>query len=306
MLIGEHAVLYGQDAIVIAVNSRLTVKIESATEEYITITSDKYGTYKIHEQLPSSLDLVLCIINHIKIPHNLPLKISISSEFSDQIGFGSSASLIVGLVTSWLLFSGQIKDLGKSSLAYIFEQGKGIAQFFQGVASGADIAASTFGGMLLYNMQGYVRNIVAALPLVSVYSGLKKKTAEVIRLVHDRQKSKPKFYEELFNEAGFYTKRAVLAIQSEDFRTLGKVMEQYHLLMEQFGVNNVPLQDICDRLTNVPQIFGSKISGSGLGDSVIALGIVPEELRYILYPYVIHDIEVTDIGVRVEKLNESI
>ena len=43
-------------------------------------------------------------------------------------------------------------------------------------------------------------------------------------------------------------------------------------IMDAIGVNNATLSDIVERLRSLPGMHGAKISGSGLGDCVVALG----------------------------------
>ena len=87
-------------------------------------------------------------------------KVEIESEFSDQVGFSSSAALTVALLaclTKWL-------GIRISSLDLI-RQGRLAARLAQGgVGSGADIAAAVLGGIVVYKAQPLSAEKLATLP----------------------------------------------------------------------------------------------------------------------------------------------
>jgi mevalonate kinase len=73
------------------------------------------------------------------------LTIEVTSEFSDQIGFGSSAAVTVATVAALRRFDGLPTDPRT-----ILEAARAIIRSVQGRGSGADVAASVYGGMVLY------------------------------------------------------------------------------------------------------------------------------------------------------------
>jgi mevalonate kinase len=302
MFMGEHAVLHNRDALIIAINSRLYVEIEQIDEQFITIASDKYGIYKINETLPIALHFLLFVIDSLKISRDLSIKISINSEFSDQIGFGSSAALVVSLSASWFLFTKQIQNLHDVNLNIIFHVAKKIVQAFQGNGSGADVASSAFGGIILYNMLGNnIKTINSNIPLVAIYSGFKIKTSIVINIVQENQKNNPILFNKLFDSAQHCTQKMITYLKTRNLVKCGQIMTQYQQIMNEFGVNNQILQDICDRLNKIKSIYGAKISGSGLGDCVIALGTLATDDSHLLAPYSIYDITINHVGVKIES-----
>ena len=67
-------------------------------------------------------------------------------------------------------------------------------------------------------------------------------------------------------------KRAFAAAAKGDWPALGELMNVNQGLMDALGVNNAKLAELVFALREDPQIYGSKISGSGLGDCVVGLG----------------------------------
>ena len=46
MLLGEHAVLYGYPAIVCAINRRISITLQSRTDDIIIINTESFGKYE--------------------------------------------------------------------------------------------------------------------------------------------------------------------------------------------------------------------------------------------------------------------
>lgn len=315
MLIGEYAVLNGKDAIVIAINKRLMITIEQHFQDCgIIIDSDRYGVHKLSSALPNELELISFIFRYYNFNLDSKLKIIIRSEFSDKVGFGSSSALISCLV-SFIYLANKKNDIFLSDKQFILsdEERKNIflkalevTKKYFGIASGSDLTASIFGGIILYNeKKGKIIEVNANLPILAVYSGIKKKTYEVVNLVEQKREKQPLLFEEIFNEADSYVRRAYFALEDGNIQALGKIMKKYHELLELLGVNSSALQDIYERLIKFPSILGAKISGSGLGDCVIAVGSLLIEQKYLLEHYPIYNISVEKQGLFIKNINDE-
>ena len=67
--------------------------------------------------------------------------------------------------------------------------------------------------------------------------------------------------------------------------------------MEDLGVCDDTLSDIVTTLRSMPDILGTKISGSGLGDCVLGIGT----LTTVDWPYRVIPVHFTTEGVRDES-----
>ena len=65
---------------------------------------------------------------------------------------------------------------------------------------------------------------------------------------------------------------AAQALKNNNLQALGELFNIHQGLQDALGTCNLPLAEIVYKLRADPNIYGSKISGSGLGDCVIALG----------------------------------
>lgn len=263
MLMGEHAVLQGSAAISCAVQSRLTVSINRLTTNRLIIHS-ALGTYEstIDSITPDSrFRFVLACLEG----QSSGLEVTISSEFSSTVGLGSSAAVTVA--TMGALLGPNVDRLT------LFHKSVAVVRKVQKVASGADVAASVFGGAVFYRMDPVViEPLPCLLPLTLIYSGSKMATTEVIARVLAEQKKHPDTFTAIFKLMDLLTHQAKEAIRQQDLKTLGELFNQHHGLQEALGTANRPLAEIVHLLRQEPAIFGAKISGSGLGDCCIGLG----------------------------------
>ncbi|MDF7805891.1 hypothetical protein P4E94_00480 [Pontiellaceae bacterium B12219] len=290
MLLGEHAVLHGKRALVGAINRRITVELFQTLEKTVRIRSG-LGTYEapLHElsDHPSLRFVLQAIRQHAdQIPGGFDLVIE--SEFSADIGFGSSAAVTVATHAA-LLFWIQGKAPVQECL---FNASLKTVHTVQGRGSGADLAASVFGGIVGYTVDPDFLPVEVSIPLTAVYCGYKTPTADVILRVEQLRSEDPEKYRRIYEEMGASALAAISSLRNHDFPAFGKILNRNQELMDEIGVNTPELQEIVSALQRTPEICGAKISGSGLGDCAIGIGVADSvELDYPVY-----QLEITATG----------
>ncbi len=276
MLLGEHAVLHGYGAVVAAVDRRMsvnvspqqnrTVMIKSALGEYQTSLDD----IKIEKPFRFVLEAIKLLQE--KIPSGFVL--DIQSEFSDKVGLGSSAA--VTAATLAVLHQWAFDSIDRKN---IYKEGMQVIQRVQGVGSGSDIAASVYGGIVHYHpILEKIEQLKYLPEICLIYSGYKTPTTEVIKIVDKKASQNPKKFQKLYAQIGGCVREGVEAIQMKDWKLLGKIFNEHQGLQGQLGVNDGNMQKIIDKLLKIKSVQGAKISGSGLGDCVVALGHVPDDI----------------------------
>ncbi|MFH0878883.1 MAG: mevalonate kinase, partial [Lentisphaerota bacterium] len=270
MLLGEHAVLHGHSALVCAVNRRMHVALKPRMDRLVLIDST-LGQYQsdldtlFHN---ATFKFVLSAVAKFRsfLPSGFNLRIE--SEFSHQVGLGSSAAVTAATVA--VLSAWAQKPTAPDA---IFQRSRNIVRDSQGVGSGADVAASVFGGIVLYRAEPLEIKKLNALHLLTVlYSGSKRPTAEVIRLVETAREKNPALFDGLFQKMGQSAEQAAGCIQGNEWKHFGALLNANQELMEAIGVSNDTLSGMARELQKDPGILGAKISGSGLGDCVVGLG----------------------------------
>jgi mevalonate kinase len=271
MLMGEHAVLRGHPAIVCAINKRMKVKLTPRPDPTIFLHS-ALGEHEttLDELAPNeSFRFVLGAIRSCRAGLAQGFDLEIRSEMSHQMGLGSSAAVTVAVLAALAGARGQTPEPGT-----LLDRGARIIRQVQGgVGSGADVAASAHGGCLRYLAEKPGVEKLATTPRLTVlYSGSKTPTPEVLAIVEASRQKQPKVCDELDRLIGAVVQQGVEAAARGDWETMGGLMNINQGLMDALGVNNGKLAELVFALREDPGIFGSKISGSGLGDCVVGLG----------------------------------
>jgi len=281
MLLGEHAVLHGSRALVCAINRRITVRLYQSSEEELRIISD-LGEYQSPlDRLTDDFNFsfVLQAVRQHRERISRGFRLEIESEFPADVGFGSSAAVTVAVHA--VLFQWLKKKLQRMEL---FSQSLETVRTVQGRGSGADVAASVFGGLTFFGGGSEFQTLEKSLPLTAVYCGYKTPTPEVIRHVGKLRVADPEKYDRIFREIDESIDDALAALKANDLVLFGRILDRNQQLMDQMGVNTPELQEIVTELRKSPFINGAKISGSGMGDCAVGIGYVDlPRLGYAVY-----------------------
>lgn len=279
MMLGEYAVLYGKHGLVCAVDKRINVILTPRQDETIEIESALHGEYRtdITElKIEKPFHFVLGALKSCQPHMKRGCHIRIESEFSDKVGLGSSAAVTVATLAalvSWLNI--------RTSPIDLVRQGRNIVRHIQGVGSGADIAASVYGGIVSYQAQPLtIEKFSTAYPISILYAGFKTPTADAIKRVQTQFSAYPNVFRGISNGIGHCAAEGTNLVRKEDWATLGAVMNIQQGMMGSLGVSTPLLHAMVEDLRKQPGILGAKISGSGLGDCVIGLGQLPENYAY--------------------------
>ncbi|MGR3952218.1 MAG: mevalonate kinase [Chlamydia sp.] len=275
MLFGEHAVLRSKHAIVAAIDRFLHLEFLSSKDSTIRIESGSvtHTTSLSNPSFPPELRFIAGVVDEYQKQLASGFNIVIRSDIPQTVGLGSSAAVTAALVAAFELFLSQSRSL---DLGLTTRQAIKIVQKVQGGrGSGADVASVIHGGVILFNADSLeVFRLSDRLPITLVYSGSKTPTPIVIAKVQKDEDSFPEIYRKIFDSIESITQEAIFSIKNRDFVRLGACMNMAQGCMETIQVSTKRLSDILWSLRDDPQVYGAKISGSGLGDSVIALGAV--------------------------------
>lgn len=278
MLLGEYAVLHGKHALVCAVDKRMQVTLVPHEAKHIDIRSP-LG----HLQTPLStlevvapFQFVTATLKKFQKQLKTGCQITIESEFSDQIGFGSSAAVTVATLAAMAAWLG----LNLSPLQLIREA-RAIVRQVQGTGSGADVAACVLGRMVAYKTSPlYAQSIATQHPLTVIYSGYKTKTVDAIQQVKTQFANYPDVFTKLCHAIDSCVVQGIEAARAADWESMGRMMNIQQGLMESLGVSTATLSQIVQTLRSHKNILGAKISGSGLGDCLVGLGDLTDRFSF--------------------------
>ena len=302
MLMGEHAVLHDHLAIAMAAANYVEISLEPRVDQRIRIDSAlaQYTSELGQLNEEPKLSFVLAAIRQQQPQLNSGFDLSIRSEFSHTVGLGSSAAVTAGVVALLAKYCGE--ELEPEAL---FERALAVVHQVQGGrGSGTDLVASIFGGLVAYRVEPReIRRLPGLPPVDLYYVGYKMKTPEVIARVEAFANRAPELYQQIYRLMGQTSEAAEAAINTADWSLLGQLMNSYAGLMDALGVCDSNLAQLQFKLRESAQVLGAKISGSGLGDSVIALGQAePSEIGFVHIPVSVSQQGLVFIGENHEQV----
>ena len=293
MLLGEHAVLYGRLCLVCAVNQRMSIELVPRKDHTILVHSEigRYEGKLPNLEIDPRFRFVLTAIK-INYPGPFGFDLKITSDFSPNVGLGSSAAVTAATLGAVTVLQNNHVDEN-----VLFDQALSVIRQVQGTGSGADLAASVFGGILSYRTEPReINKLPGTWPISVIYSGEKTPTTKVIQIVEEKRNQNRDLFDGIYDLMELSVEKASEAITNFDWKRAGEIFNINQGLMDAIGVNTPVLADINYRLRQDKSILGSKISGSGLGDCVVGLGtFTNKEMPYQTIP-----MEITEQGIIVE------
>ena len=271
MLMGEHSVLFGEKALACAVDKYIHLSLIPCDQRIVTIKSALADYHSDLDSLTAHPDLSFVLAGISQFADRLPsgFVLQIESEFSHTVGLGSSAAVTAGTVAVLAAYAGLELDNDM-----LFDQSLSVVHQVQdGRGSGTDLVASIFGSIVSYSVAPRSIHALSGLPDISLYYvGYKTTTPVVLKKVEQLRRSNKAVYDQIYALMGQVTAEAESAVLAQDWTKLGALMNNYQGLMDALGVSDLAISDLVYRLRASENIFGAKISGSGLGDCVLALG----------------------------------
>jgi len=292
-LSGEHAVVYGKPAVLVATNKRLSVTLshqlpvsnrQTIYSSNSTLSNEKLSKTSSHPRLrqvpdgtwlrrDSNNNLLeirksdryidrICQIFEQKyklVIGNLSLKIL--SDIPVGKGMGSSAALAAALIGALSQFYKKPWNISLiNELAYKAEK------FIHVNASGGDTSISCMGGLLWFRREFEFLKTFWSLPFkfpvkwqdfVLIDTGRSESTGDLVKLVSKNAKN----YGNIFNDIEKVTKQMVLSIKLNNEKLFKSAMQSNELLLEELGVVSKNVKKLIRQIEQKGGV--AKISGAG-------------------------------------------
>lgn len=268
MLFGEHAVLAGEAAMVAAIDQYITVTIEKRTDDVVEIISNTFPPYTTQLKeltIAKPYTFVLACLLQQKQSLTQGLRIRIDSDIDPTLGLGSSAAVTIALLSALDILFRINLDIWLNACKVIHT--------VQGCGSGMDALASLHGSVLYYSPQ--TKQSLSLAPrsdLHLLYCGYKTATATVLQQVQDTFRNAESTLNAIYRSIGETVQLACSAWQNEDKALLAHCMETHHGLQQALQVSDAHCERLSRWLKEQLAVEAVKISGSGLGDCLLALG----------------------------------
>lgn len=291
MLFGEHAVVYNRPCLVAAVSQRLFIEAEKTSENKILldapemkISGFRVSLADLDKEQPKEIRFVLEAIKNFfkKYKVESGLKIKTESQFSAEYGFGSSSAVTVCTIKALSELFG-IKMTEKE----IFDLAYKTVLDIQGLGSGFDIGAATYGGVIYFLTGG--KKIeplnVKDIPLIVGYTGFKASTSEIVKQVKAEMEKDSQYYENLYNQISQIVEKAKREMENFNWSEVGHLMNENQEILRKFRVPSKEYgvsSEIIEKLVEAALkagAYGAKLSGAGVGDCIVALGENKEKIE---------------------------
>jgi len=267
ILIGEHAAVYYEPAVVIPftetqINTQILPcdKLEIDCEYFTGLLSD----------VPEKLLNLQALVAEFLDKHNRKeerFKIKIESSIPSERGIGSSAAVAVSMVRALADYFDM--ELSSDEQLYFANFSEKIAH---GNPSGMDVATIASSKPLLFikglEPEYFPMNLTDTYLLVAD-TGQKGQTKQVVSDVAQLIQDQPEKMNHI-KELGKLSLQAKTAIIENDKHTLGKIFNLAQEHLQELTVSNARLDKFC-QLAYENGALGAKLTGSGRGGCMIVL-----------------------------------
>jgi mevalonate kinase len=328
-LIGEHAVVYGEPAMLISVGKRAYVSAEKEARQVKIHAQDinERGVFSISELKAFAEELrqlwdtcsktknfspLYTLLKNERLGHikamlstsiveldiATPFSLNIHSDIPIGSGLGSSAALSVAVPKALSELFGMALSLEEiNQIAYEIER------VAHGTPSGGDNSICCYGGALWFKKGS--PNIIEPLRLdftlknfVLVFTGTPQLTTG--ELVSKVRSLAPEYRNPRIKRIGEYTQEMKVCLAKHNFTRMKELMNLAQELLAELGVS----ADAIDRIHNDVKAIngGAKLSGAGGGGYMVCYHEDPQLLAQCIKElgYVPEQIELGVEGVRIE------
>jgi len=315
ILFGEHFVVYGEPAIVLAIDKRAYATVNSSDDKCLHVQSTnldlkgyfKDGVFKVEQgdvrEARLKFEPVKVAVEKVlaRFKDEVGLTVEINSTVPVAAGLGSSAAVVAAVTAAVGAFLNV-----KLSKEDVFRIALEAEKVVHGTPSGVDPAIATFGGALLFQTDTGFKplEVKTKIPLVIGDTGVERSTRIQVEKVRNIVDNYPQIVEPMRKTAREIVLRAIEAFKESDLKTLGELMNINHALLYGFGVSDESLEWLINAAKKAGAL-GAKLTGAGGGGCMIALADedkVDDVLQAIMQaggrPFIARK---TDEGVKVER-----
>ena len=260
ILVGEHAVVYGCNAVAAPLRTaRLEVQISESSEYSIAING---------LNLTKELEYWVQDIQKLLKLSPTPIDIHVKSNIPPSSGLGSSAALSVAIIRA---LKNKLPPDNQAELAnYLDEK-------FHGKPSGLDVHVVAYERFIMFNKADGIEILKQpqrAFTFVIIDSGERSSTVEMVKKVAPNLATNTAVLTQ-FDDLAFGTK---LALERSDFKSLAKNLNLAGGLLADLDLETSLMKKI-KILSRENGIAAMKITGAGGGGCL--LGLVADKEKFL-------------------------
>lgn len=267
ILCGEHAVVYGGDALVVGLERGVTATATASSDWQLAIDGKRLTVGD------PSLEALTRVGRYL---NGAPASVDLRVQMPLGVGLGGSAAMAVAIARALGELMGRpLPDSEAFAAAQVWER------VFHGNPSGVDAAAATYGGCLLYSRERFsnptppvvasARMVVGAhLHLALAVAGPPSLTKTMVERVAERRHAAPVAFAGQLAAIQDIVTRARACIATGDNVELGRLLSLNHEYLANWGLSTPEIEHARE-LALRHGAYGAKLTGAGGGGCVIAL-----------------------------------
>ncbi len=268
ILLGEHAVVYGQPALAAGIEPGVEAALEPRGAEphaelhvqpwNVSVRSDA----ACDPAQPSLEAAFAALVRNLGEPAE-GARLRAVAHLPPGGGLGSSAALGVAIARAILP---DASDARIDAAAFAFEA------VFHGNPSGLDAAVAARGGVLYFRKGQAPARVVLkrALRLCIGHCGQGASTRAMVEGVARQRERNRAGTDRTLGAIGELVKNARIALEDGDLEGLGKLLDLNQILLASLMVSTPELELMC-QLARSAGALGAKLTGAGGGGAIVAL-----------------------------------
>ena len=283
ILIGEHSVVYGKNALAMPIKAlNITTTVSPALEESTMSTTHYHGPYL---KSPSEYDGLKYVFKTLmsKAKDKSPIAVTYTGEIPMERGLGSSAVVAYGTT---LALNKYLKlQLSADKIMKITNHAEMINH---GKASGIDSATVKANSIVFFNKKDGPRELNGSLgaTLLIMDTGELGNTKEAVNLVKQQYDASAENKAKI-EQLGILADQTRTAWTEQNPKKVGKIFRQAQEILASFGLSTKRIDQISE-IAQANGSLGTKLSGGGMGGIVISLcpdQKTAQEIAHLAQPY---------------------
>jgi len=272
ILIGDQFVLHGVPAIVAALPFETVATVEKINGEGWVLEDNRNEVPgykdKKKEQQVDSINRILEVMK-IDVKKN-PIKINYGGTLLAGSGVGASAASCVSLARA-LNAEFEI-DFSIEEINQVGWEGEFA---YHGTPSGIDNTASSYGGILLYQVQNEKKSferiqVKTPINVVLANSGVTSDTSTLGAFTAQLKKKDPDLFKKRLKAIKDQAFEIKEGLEAGNMEKVGSIMTENHKILIDMGLSHETLVYLCN-LALEKGALGAKVTGGGRGGYMVAL-----------------------------------
>ncbi len=268
ILLGEHAVVFGETALAAALPFGVTVDAELRSSGGMRWSGDEVP--RGDARVEASLAL---LARETGVAH---AELKVSSALPVGGGLGSSAAFAVAVCRA---LRPDLVEAEVNRISLLSEQ------LFHGTPSGVDNAVCTSGGIIRFRRgePAVVERVSSSRPLHIVIglTGRSRQTSTNVLSLRQRVADEPSRWRPVVERLGALAEGGVDDLRRGALVSLGARMDEAHALLSSASLSSPELEQIVFAAKSAGAL-GAKLTGAGGGGAAIALSEEPEKVAHAI------------------------